>query len=1082
MPNSCLQHPVRTRPLASLIWLLVPAILGLIPLHAAHGAVLTWSRLPNGEELVFRFEKSLPVAEPRQRGLTQIQIPIPGSFWQNERTPKIPDLSSSELIKEVQINPEGVFIQTRSGDFILSSSTDRERKEIAIELYPPAPYEPEIKPDQPQITTVPTPDAAENATDVNATSDLIGGNVARDSDTPARSTMGSSAASGPDNTPADNPPDLTAEDSTLSGLASVRSRIVRPGQDQETQDLTQEGAQSVLRRPIDRASTAPTQDRETPPVQTGGNAVAPEQVIPASQTSGVAASGRNATPLLTQIKIMGPASSEVNQTDAKAEDQPDEQAGGEKVTPPETDQATALPQASDVPTTTQRPASESAGTTQSPVQTAAPSGAIEPDPMLPEPAPVAAPASLTASASNASGEFNATSEPGEPVELTASNAANESGTGAEDNSTAELEELYKTAQSALLAGDLEAGRAAVTSMIEHPKIPEPLHEELLYTLADITMKEGLDDLEGNFASILEAYEVAKNSNLDSRNVPEALSRLGYLHLFVGNVPEAKGYFDLLRRKYPDDRRVAMIDYYWGEHYLRLKDYGRAAEHFQYGIQNFPMSLAVQPSTVGLLRAFTGLGYFGKALEIVNSIEKRWPGYYLSDPSFLMSAGYAAMLSDNPTRAKDYFWAYANLVPDAPDVDVAMARIGDILLKENDLDAAREIYHRTSEAYPSREGGLISKMRLAEEGVLDQPSIADMNPVFSRPESNPEQIYNSILEHADSSLAPVARLKLAMWHLWNKKFAASLEEIRRFQDDYPEHELLPKAREVADTALRDWITNDLELEDYKGAVVHWSAHENLYQDRDMDPKIRLIVATSFMQTGRPQEALDMARPFVFGSVPRGEFSEPGLELTLAMQVELQQWQDILGLSKQVASWNLAPERQRQVDYATALAHEKLEQSVRARPLWTKLATDMDLTDTQRGYAHYFLGREALGSGKMEQATILGQEALALLQKEKSDVPKLKETLELLIQAAEKGGRAQDALAWTLEYDGYVAESDPDWPAHTYRKAMLFKKNSETDQWRENLNRLKELFPNSLHGRMAAAELEGTRLEREVQKFR
>jgi hypothetical protein len=200
------------------------------------------------------------------------------------------------------------------------------------------------------------------------------------------------------------------------------------------------------------------------------------------------------------------------------------------------------------------------------------------------------------------------------------------------------------------------------------------------------------------------------------------------------------------------------------------------------------------------------------------------------------------------------------------------------------------------------------------------------------------------------------------------------------------------------------------------------------------------------------------------------------------VDLQQWTDIIELSRRVEPWNLEPDRQRQVDYATALAHEKLEQPGKAKALWAKLATDMGLTDTQRGYAHYFLGREALAADRLEQASILGQEALALLRKDKDDTAKLKETLELLAQAAERSGRIQDALAWTLEYDEYVTESDPDWPAHTFRKAILFKKNSEARKWRENLNRLKELFPNSLHGRMAAAELEGTRIEREVQKFR
>ncbi|SFJ04080.1 Outer membrane protein assembly factor BamD, BamD/ComL family [Desulfomicrobium apsheronum] len=1035
MPNSCLQQPVRTRPLASLIWLLVPAILGLIPLHAAHGAVLTWNKLPNGEELVFKFDSVLPIAEPRQRGLAQVQISIPWSFWQSERKPTIPDFSSSKLVQEVLISPDGVFIQTRSSDFILSSSSDSKRKELSIELYPPAPPESE-KPEP----ASPTPKGGGNATDTNASAEtsppqdqaLTEEDTAQDAGPEAQAASNSSAEASPENATGVNQEDLLAEDSSLSGLASVRSKIVRPGQD-PPDPMAQEPPQSVVRRPIDRAATPPGQTPQTSSAdEAKTDAGASEQLPPASLPSNTTAPGQNAT----QPLVTGPDTPEVNQT-------------GEL---PDTVQSDITPPEPAPATTTQKPGNENADMAQSPT----PSAIIAPETIL-EPEPTDSQTNQTVNASDISGS-------------------------AEDNSTAELEELYKTAQTALIVGDLATARTAVTNMIEHPKISETLYEELLYTLADITMKEGLADLEGNFASILEAYETAKNSNLNSRNVPEAISRIGYLHLFVGNVPEAKGYFDFLRRKYPDDRRVAMIDYYWGEHYLRLKEYSRAAEHFQYAIQNFPMSLAVQPSTVGLLRAFTGLGYFEKALQVVDNIEKRWPSYYLSDPSFLMSAGYAAMLSGNPARAKDYFWAYANIVPDAPDVDVAMARIGDILLKENNPEAAREIYHRTSEAYPAREGGLIAKMRLAEEGVLDQPSIADMNPVFSRPESNPEQIYNSILEHADSPLAPVARLKLAMWHLWNKKYDASLEEIRRFQDEHPEHELLPKAREVADTALRDWLTNDLELEDFNGAVLHWGAHENMYQDRDVDPRIRLIVATALMQTGRSQEALDMARPFVFGSAPRGEFSEPGLEVTLAMQVELQKWRDILELSKKVESWNLGQERQRQVDYATALAHEKLEQSASAGPLWTKLATDMGLTDTQRGYAHYFLGRDALGAGRLEQATILGQEALTLLQKEKSDIPKLKETLELLIQAAEKSGRAQDALAWTLEYDGYVDENDADWPAHTYRKALLFKKNSETDKWRENLNRLKELFPNSLHGRMAAAELEGTRIEREVRKFR
>ena len=1035
---------MRTRPLASLIWLLVPAILGFFPLHAAFGATLTWQKLPKKEVLVFKFESRLPSAEPRQRGLTQVQIPIPWSFWQKERKPRNPAYSESSLIKEMTITQDGVFIQTRSDDFVFSSSTDPKLKTLTLEFYPPVQDE-EPKPQNgTREQAGETEELPGNATQTNASvpdepAQTLAP-LAQDNETQPVTPAQPDSAEASRNTTAlsDQTPSLPPAPSFLSGASTLRSKIMRPGQEDPQQAGTEATAISdfQVRRPIDRSAPPSLQAQNTTAIET-----APSAGSPPAQNQSAALPAGNAE--LPQVDADTTATAQRESVDSPPAIMPEGAA-----VPAQVDAPQPAPEDLATQTTAEKRA---AGTDVGPAQAA-------PEKIQPEPEPQAQNNSLTA--------LNATTQDN----------------GTLDNSTAELETLYKTAQTALMTGDIKNGRAAVTAMIEHPKAPAPLREELLYTLADIVMQEGKEDMEGNFTAILDAYEEAKYSNPNSPNVPEALSRIGYLHLSVGNVPEAKGYFDLLRRKYPDNPRVAMIDYYWGEHYLRRKEYARAAEHFQYVVQNFPMSAAVQPSTVGLLKAFTELGFFEKAMEIVNSIEKRWPKYYLSDPSFLMAAGYAAMLSGNLDRAKDFFWAYTNIVPQAPDVDVAMARIGDIHLKQGKSDSAREIYHRTAEAYPDREGGLIAQMRLAEEGVLDAPSIADMDPVFGRSSANPEQIYSRILEHADSPLAPVARLKLAMWQLWNKKFADSLESIHRFQEDYPGHELLPKAREVADKALRDWIMQDLDKKDYAGAAQHWTDHEHMYQGRELDPQIRLVLATAFMQTGQLQKALDMAKPFVFGGIPRGEFSEAGLDLTLAMLVDLQQWRDILELATRVAPWNLGIERQRQVDYAAALAHEKLDQPTKAKPLWTKLATDVGLTDTQRGYAHYFLGRGAMISGDMEQASILGQEALELLKKEKADLSKIKETLELLVQAADRSGRSQEALAWSLEYDDYVSEDDRDWPAHTYRKAMLYKKNGEMKKWSENLNRLRELFPNSLHGRMAAAELEGVRLEKEAGKFR
>lgn len=1071
---------MRAHTPARLIWLLLAAILGFTPLRSASGAVLTWVPADGREELRFTFTTPPPPAEPRQRGLTRVVIPISPDFWQREAKPAIPNLSRSKLIRNVQVADDGIRIETRTGDFIFSSSARPGSKELTLEFYPPPPAAqanasqgtapvgteasgPAESPPAANASTLPgeTAPAAEAGE---------GSQPATDSglDGAANGTAAAGNTSRPEG-PAAN---ATAEPEQgfLSGTASLRGRIDRADRTEKTANSTDAEAPSTargnfrVRLPIDRNATVSPQPPEpapgegSPPVTVKGiNSTGPDSEDNAGLAHGLPETGSHGT------SREAPAAA--NGSEAAASAAPTVEEANATVGQGRSEQVEAKP-------SEERPPAASNATIRDAGR--APAAAHE--------APAVEAANVTVGQNRTEQAEAKPSEEEPPAAVNATGEGTAAGNATEDNSTAELEELYRQAQAAVAVGDLEASRKAMTAMVEHPKAPEALREELLYNLADIAMQAGKGDLQGNFTDILKAYEAAKYANPASSNVPEALYRIGYLHLAVGNLPEAKGNFDLLRRKYPDNPRVAMIDTFWGDHFLRQKQYAKAADHYRYVIENFPMSPAVKPAHVGLLKAYTELGFFDKAMETVTTIEKRWPRYYLEDPSFLMAAGYAAMLSGNDDRAREYFWAYANIVPQAPDADVAMARIGDIHLKQNKPNAAREIYHRTAEAYPDREGGLIAQMRLAEEGALDKPSLGDMAPVFDRPDANPEEIYTRILEHTDSPLAPVARLKLAMWRLWNRKFPESLEDVRRFEADYPGHELLPKAREVADKALRDWIMHDLEQENYEGVVRSWTDHRDLYTDREPAPQTRLVVATSMMRTGKPREALEMARPFVFGPIPRGEHSGPGMDLTLAMLVELQEWKDVLELARRVASWNLDSEKQRQVDYAEALANEKLNQPGQAKSLWDRLATDLGLTDTQRGYAHYFLGRAALAAGEYERATILGQEALELLKKEKDDIPKLKETLELLIQAAERSGRNQEALAWSLEYDGYVAPEDEGWPAHTYRKAILFRRSEDMKRWRETLLGLKERFPNSLYGRMAAAELEGVRLEREVEKFR
>ena len=83
------------------------------------------------------------------------------------------------------------------------------------------------------------------------------------------------------------------------------------------------------------------------------------------------------------------------------------------------------------------------------------------------------------------------------------------------------------------------------------------------------------------------------------------------------------------------------------------------------------------------------------------------------------------------------------------------------------------------------------------------------------------------------------------------------------------------------------------------------------------------------------------------------SEMILDLVLSIYTDSQNWEKITTLAPQITDWELAPQRQRQADYALALAHENLGQSEKSQPLWHKLGLDVGLQDSQRAYTLYFI---------------------------------------------------------------------------------------------------------------------------------
>jgi len=654
----------------------------------------------------------------------------------------------------------------------------------------------------------------------------------------------------------------------------------------------------------------------------------------------------------------------------------------------------------------------------------------------------------------------------------------------EDQPVSSHEDMYQIAVRHFVNGEYTEAIEVFKKLRDNPQVEGAMREEVLHNLAQASYNLYRDELRDHFQIVVGGYEAAINFNPKSDKVPGALLQLGLAHLRVDNIPEARAYFKILMEKYPQDQNIPHIDYYWADYYFSKGRYREAAEAYQTVVQDYPDSPIIRHAALGLARSLEALEYYEQAYQIVDFIDKRWPRYYIEDPEFLRLSGELANRLQKFGEAKEDLWNYYNMQPQATGNDVVLARIGDIYLRAGQRNAARDIYRTVATRFPEDEGGLVAKMRLAEEGIYDSPTLDQMYKVFDRPfNQRPEDIYTQIVsKYPKSALAPLAQLKLAMWQLFNNRFLDSLDSVNTMLRVFPDSALVPKALEVGTQAFEQNARLMAQEENFARIVDTWDRYDFLAKRGDtLSPKARLIVATSMNEVGRPGDALEIARPLLTGAM-QGESSQGAMMLAVHIYLNEEAWSQIETLAKTVEQWNLPSEQRRQFEFSLALALENLGKPELSLSLWAKLAEDMQLEPEQRGYAFYYLARAAGDQEDYRNQYLYSREALSLFSQSGQDEEKIKDCLLSLIEVCRKVSQLEQALHWALEYEKRITGKDQEWPASRFRLAEIHRGLGNDGEWHRILVDLVQEKPDSLFGRMAASTLESMTLERKVDRYR
>ena len=714
--------------------------------------------------------------------------------------------------------------------------------------------------------------------------------------------------------------------------------------------------------------------------------------------------------------------------------------------------------------------------------------AVRQQPPLPAP-PAGAPSGGASHAVKDTPQASGSLEPPVTVNATRENVIYVDEKGNPIEPPADPEARLTEIRAAITEGRYPDALGLVEGLLAQRNLNKPQREEALHIRAEMLFVVHKEDLQNNYQLITDATNEAINANMRSEKNAAALLRLGYVNLKVENIPEAQARFNLLRRQFPQDDNVPLSYYYWGDYYYNRNDLQLAADQFQVILQRYPDSKYAREAALGLARSFYRMGYYQESFSIVEYIERRWTRFYLDYPPFLNMMGDVAFRLGNLEHALRHYWLYANLDPTGEETDIILTRIGDIYTMQQQPFAASEVYNEVVRRFPDRDGGLVSLMRLAESSINDDPTISTMFNSFDEPNSlRPVDVYEKIIrDHPKSGLVPLAQLKLAMWHLWNHDYIKTLDITSDFVKRFPENPLASKARELALKTFAILAAESVSNGTYGRMRSVWEKYPILQEQEEiLTPESRVALGVSFWKDGKPNEALVAVEPFFLGNnIP--PHSEMALSLVLNIYLEYDQWASVEEVARRVQLWNLTPEVQLQLDYALALARENQGKTEAAAILWQKLYDGRSLPDDQMAYATFFLARDAEKRNRLNEAYLLGVEALGRLRAEaeknpdRADTGKIRSQIASLMAITETGGRLAEALDFARQYLSHLDENSPDRAAVLYRVARVHKKLGDNDAWRSGLTEIAERFPDSVFGKTAASELKNIDLQRDASGF-
>jgi TolA-binding protein len=230
-------------------------------------------------------------------------------------------------------------------------------------------------------------------------------------------------------------------------------------------------------------------------------------------------------------------------------------------------------------------------------------------------------------------------------------------------------------------------------------------------------------------------------------------------------------------------------------------------------------------------------------------------------------------------AQQSYTMFLDHFPDYKHNHLIMVRLADILQQQQRLGEALVDYAKVIKAYPSSEGALISRMRMAELGVQSPGLLPETEVTHFEAYHHPLQALQQIIQtYPSMPLADIARFKLGELQLHRGELQAALEAFRQLS----QKSLQPALRQEVRDKLIHTLQQLLVAQQQQGAFVEalrlFMANQEYLEPEDtLHPDLLLPVAMSYAGLGLTSKAQTILQTVIEGTATPAQKVTAAIEL-------------------------------------------------------------------------------------------------------------------------------------------------------------------------------------------------------------